>query len=65
MNIKHSPCQNIDLIRGALKNKERYLNKEEIEIIKGATKGTRLEGLVLTALYTGMRRSELCNLEYT
>ncbi|WKZ15416.1 MAG: tyrosine-type recombinase/integrase [Candidatus Jettenia caeni] len=63
--IKHNPCRNVDPIRGILKNKERYLTKEEIEIIKVATKGTRLEGLVLTALYTGMRRGELCNLEYT
>lgn len=62
--LERNPCQNIDPIRGITKNKKRFLSLEEIEKVRKITRGTTLEMLVTTALYTGMRRAELMNLRY-
>jgi site-specific recombinase XerD len=60
----NNPVKKLTPIRGIQKNKQRFLSKEEIEKVIKATKNTYFEKLVLTALYTGMRRRELINLEY-
>lgn len=62
--LDRNPCLKLDPIRGITKNKKRFLSIEEIEKVKEITKGTTLERLVITALYTGMRRAELMNLRY-
>lgn len=62
--LGRNPCQNMDPIRGITKNKKRFLSLEEIEKVRKVTRGTSLEMLVTTALYTGMRRAELINLRY-
>ncbi len=62
--LDRNPCLKLDPIRGITKNKKRFLSVEEIKKVKEVTKGTSLELLTLTALYTGMRRAELINLRY-
>lgn len=62
--LNRNPCLKLDPIRGITKNKKRFLSVEEIEKVKEITKGTTLERLVITALYSGMRRAELMNLRY-
>ena len=62
--LERNPCVKLDPIRGITKNKKRFLSIEEIEKVREITKGTTLEMLTLTALYTGMRRAELINLKY-
>lgn len=46
------------------KSKQRFLAHNEIKKVLKAVSGTYLENLVLTGLYTGMRRRELIHLEY-
>ena len=62
--IRSNPVRKLDPIRGIQKNKKRYLSKDEMKAILNETKGTYLETFILTAVYTGMRKSELINLEY-
>ncbi len=46
------------------KSKQRFLTQVEIKNTFNAVSGTYLENLVLTGLYSGMRRRELIHLEY-
>ena len=46
------------------KSKQRFLAHNEIKKVLKAVSGTYLENLVLTGLYSGMRRRELIHLEY-
>lgn len=62
--LDRNQCKKLDPIRGITKNKKRFLSKEEILKALDVTRKTSLETLVLTALYTGMRRAELINLKY-
>lgn len=63
-HIKSNPIRKLDPIRGIQKNKKRFLSKDETKAILNETKGTYLETFILAAIYTGMRKSELINLEY-
>lgn len=62
--LNKNPCIKIDPIRGIQKNKKRFLSNDEIMKVLKATEKTSIKDLVLTALYTGMRRGELVNLEW-
>ncbi len=46
------------------KTKQRFLTQDEIKNALTAVSGTYLENLVLTGVYSGMRRRELLHLEY-
>lgn len=62
--IGENPARSMSPIRGVERNKQRFLSKEEIELVVRASQKTFLGDLVLVALHTGMRRSELVFLEY-
>ncbi len=62
--LAKNPSKNLAPLHGVQKNKQRFLTQEEKEKVIEVTRGTYLENLVLTALYTGMRRRELIHLEY-
>jgi len=64
--IHKNPAKNKKLMRFSQiqKNKVRFLFKYEIKLILNAVKDTFLYELVLCGIYTGMRRSELINLEF-
>ncbi len=62
--IRSNPVRKLDPIRGIQKNKKRYLSKDEIRTLLDRIQGTYLHDFVLVGIYTGMRKSELINLEY-
>lgn len=62
--IRHNPVRKLDPIRGIQKNKKRFLSKDEIRGLLDHIKGTYLHDFSMTGVYTGMRKSELINLEY-
>lgn len=62
--VKTNPVKRLDPIRGIRRDKKRYLSKDETRAVLDETKGTYFETFVRTAIYTGMRKSELINLEY-
>ncbi len=69
--IKENPAKLLDSITieknkitNIGKSKQRFLTPNEIIKVFKAVSGTYLENLVLTALYSGMRRRELIHLEY-
>lgn len=68
--IKDNPAKKLERINGILINKIRFFSHEEIEKIIRAFDDTQyrrfayMKDFVNVALHTGMRRSELINLEY-
>lgn len=68
--IKENPAKDLPKINGVLVNKIRFFTSEEIEKIKKAfgdpqyRRFAYMKDFVNVALHTGMRRSELVNLEY-
>lgn len=62
--IGENPAKSTSPIRGIERNKQRFLSKEEIELIVKESQKTFLGDFVLVALHTGMRRSELIFLEH-
>lgn len=62
--IGENPAKSMSPIRGIERNKQRFLNKEEIDLVVRESQKTFLGDLVLVALHAGMRRSEMIFLEY-
>ena len=66
--IIKNPCKNITIPnQNEFKNKKtsiQFFTEEEIDILKLAIKGHRLEHLILTAIGTGLRQGELLALQW-
>lgn len=66
--IIKNPCKNITIPnQNEFKNKQskiQFFTEEEIDILKLAIKGHRLEHLILTAIGTGLRQGELLALQW-
>ena len=62
--LPKNPARNLEPLCGIQINKQRFLSNDEIQKVLEITKNTYLENLVLTVLYTGMRRREAIHLEY-
>ncbi|MCF6149950.1 MAG: tyrosine-type recombinase/integrase [Candidatus Kuenenia sp.] len=63
-HILSNPAKMVTPVQGIPKSRDRILSNEEIPKMQEAVKGMYLENLVITALYTGMRRKELIWLDY-
>ena len=63
-HINENPCREVSRPRRLPQNPRRFLNENEIEALFEATKGTVFYPMVATALYAGLRRSELIWLEW-
>ncbi len=70
-HIKENPTKHLDSITiekykitNIGNSKQRFLTHNEIKKVLKAVSGTYLENLVLTGLYSGMRRRELIHLEH-
>ncbi len=66
--ILKNPCSNITIPnktdKKSTKSDIEYFNEDEIQKIKQAFKGHKLENLVITALGTGLRQGELLALKW-
>ena len=66
--IIKNPCKNITIPnQNEFKNKKttiQFFTEEEIDALKLAIKGHRLENLILTAIGTGLRQGELLALQW-
>lgn len=62
--IPNNPVKILDPLRGILNNKKRFLSIDEVNKIINACRNTYFENLIITAIYTGMRRRELIHLDY-
>ncbi len=59
-----NPVASVDRLK-VPKRSPRFLNIEEIERLMAASKESYIYPLIMTALHTGMRKSELFNLRWT
>ena len=48
-----------------VKNPPRFLNQEESKILINAAEGSHIQPIIITAIHTGMRKSELLNLYWS
>jgi integrase len=61
--IDKNPMSDVDKMK-IPKTNPRYLNQPEIESLIESAKGFYIDALIVTALHTGMRKSELFNLTW-
>lgn len=62
--IDSDPVKQVERPRTISKRLPRFLSKQEIKHLLEAAKGTPLYAPIATALYAGLRRSELLNLQW-
>jgi integrase len=62
--IAQNPLRNIELLRIGGGQRLRYLSIEEVEKLLRVAEGTKWKPVLLVALKTGIRRSEVVNLQW-
>ena len=62
--VKHNPVASVEKLKVA-RRIPRYLSVEEIDKLLDACKGSHIYPIVMTAIHTGMRKSELLNLRWS
>ena len=63
--VAENPCDKVQKIRNIKKNPPKYLSPEQITQLLNASKTHSLYPLIATAIYAGLRRKELINLEWS
>lgn len=63
--LRENPCKNGTKLKKTPKNPPRFLSREEAARLLSTAKNSLLYSLVATALYSGLRKSELVWLEWT
>ncbi len=63
-HIDHNAVSGVERMK-VPKNPPRFLNQEEIHWLIKASKGSHIYPLIVTAIHTGMRKSELLNLRWS
>jgi integrase len=62
--IAQNPIRNVELLRVGGGQRLRYLSTEEVEKLLRAAEGTKWKPILLVALKTGIRLSEVVNLQW-
>lgn len=62
--IKNNPCDFVEPPK-VEKSSISFYNLDELINLKQAIKGNKIETVVLIAMYTGLRRSEICGLKWS
>lgn len=62
--LDHNPASNVVKLK-VPKNPPKFLSQDEIKKLIEAAKHSHIYPLIITALHTGMRKSELLNLKWT
>jgi len=63
--VAENPCDKVQRIRNIKKNPPKYISPEQIKQLLEASKTHSLYPLIATAIYAGLRRKELINLEWS
>jgi len=59
-----NPVSQVDKMK-LVKNPPRFLDEKEIKILIDAAEGSHIQPIIITAVHTGMRKSELLNLYWS
>ena len=63
--IQYNPCEGLPFIRQPFSNKDKaYIGVDELTLFFNEIKGHRLENAFKIALFCGLRREELCALQW-
>ena len=62
--VAENPCEKVQKIRNIKKNPPKYISLEQVKQLLHTSKTNPLYPLIATAIYAGLRRKELINLEW-